>query len=279
MARVEVLKNVSINTGVKLYREDTIQPTTKCLLDFRSKWAGAAKNLPVLSVIKNLTYYENSATVEGAGTLVYLNKGLKFVEGSGKLRINLHNDQIPKFTDKKWLVQFCVKLDKYGQASSGNNQLIAFSATNGLTATDTILGIQPVAAADQLSITSLNLIAHGTLSQINLAGATEEERNKVYPKFKAGENKFLHVAVHVDVGAVNTVTRLYLNREFILERSRANASSAITTVNNHLNANSALPAHTAGTYYRYRFDDMTNSILSVDELVALDYQACLAAFA
>lgn len=285
MARVEVLKNVSINTGVKLYREDTIQPTTKCLLDFRSNWSGAAKNLPVLSVIKNLAYYDNDAQVTSGHAIdvvPYLNKGLRFNQTNARCRITLHEDQAPKFTDQNWLAQFYLSPEIYSQAGSsetvgsGNNQLFHIGQNLGQGPADCILTINPIVGSDKKTLTGLNIFGRGIAIQITRSSSATGIA--ILDALSATTIKKTHIAVSVKVGAAQTALTLIVNNTLKLTNSANNVVTTIQNTKRNLNSDSGFPAVTEGTYYRYRFDDMTNSVLSVDELVALDYQACLTAF-
>lgn len=275
MARIEILKNVSIDTGMKLQREATITDTTKAMFDFRSVWSGAAKNLNVGNTVKNLAFFDNTLSVAGSGSLTYVGKGMKFTEGAGKLRFSLPDDGVPKYTNTKWVTQFCLKIDKYSQASTGNNQLINIGSATGQTAASSNLSIVPIVGSDQISITGMNLYARGCWIQIQ--GSTAEF-SVIQAAFKANENKLLHVAVSVDVGATTTAVSMYLNGVLAITRNVANPSTSITNTNKDLNANSAFPAHTACTMFRYRFDDLTSSTATITSLVASDYAACVAAF-
>lgn len=286
MARVEVLKNVSINTGVKLYREDTIQPTTKCLLDFRSKWAGAAKNLPVLGAIKNLAYYDNGAQItstNASDVVPYLNKGLRFNQTNARCRITLHEDHAPKFTDQNWLAQFYLSPELYSQAGSsetsgsGNNQLFHIGQNIGTTPADCILTINPIVASDKKTLTGLNIFGRGVAIQITRSNGSNAAL-AILDALSATTIKKTHIAVSVKIVAAQTTLTLIVNNTLKLTNSANNVVTTIQNTKRNLNSDSSFPAVTEGTYYRYRFDDMTNSVLSVDELVALDYQACLTAF-
>lgn len=287
MARVEVLKNVSINTGVKLYREDTIQPTTKCLLDFRSKWAGAAKNLPVLSVIKNLAYYDNIAQItSGYGNDVapYLNKGLRFNQTNARCRITLHEDQAPKFTDQNWLAQFYLSPELYSQKGSSetvgspNNQLFHVGQNIGNAVEDCILTCLPVIASDRKTLTGLSLFARGVAFQFTRTGGSAETI-ALLDALSAAVGKKVHIAIAVKVGATNTDLTIIVNGTLKFTKSSANATTAITNTKRNLNTDGGFPTVTEGTYYRYRFDDLSVvGSLTISELVALDYAACLESF-
>ncbi|MCD5755276.1 hypothetical protein, partial [Klebsiella pneumoniae] len=60
----EVRKNLTLGTGVKLYRDQTIVPETRGVFDFASDWAGGNKTqYKNTDAIKNLNYIDDAIVI------------------------------------------------------------------------------------------------------------------------------------------------------------------------------------------------------------------------
>lgn len=282
MSVIQKLVGTVINTGKKLKHEDSIQASTKALFDARWGFGGGEKTLGDGGVVQSLVASPvNTATASGTGSITYTGTagnpktnggGWKFTKGDGKSRFNLSADAVPKFTDTHWFVQQYVKLDEYAQAGS-NNSIINIGSTTTSSANSNF-GIQ-VVSSDGLVVTGVNFFIRGLAFQI-ISSTTNA--TTIFEKFEAGQNKKLLIGAECIVGATQTTFKLYLDGVLSYNYAINNASTAITNSTMSWNCTASYPAHIAGTFYRYRFDDLTNSVLSVDELVALEYQACLEAF-
>ena len=60
----EVRKNLTLGSGVKLYRDQTIVPETKGVFDFASDWAGGNQaQYKNLNTLKNMNYIDDAITI------------------------------------------------------------------------------------------------------------------------------------------------------------------------------------------------------------------------
>ena len=269
MARIEKLKNVTIATGRKLYREHTIQQNTKAMLDARSVWAGAAKNVKGGDVIKDLTYNDNQFLVQNANvTLQYVANSLKFpIQAGQRARIDLPADGIPKWSDDEWVVNLWVAPEQYINADSATNCIFTIGNMGGWSFLNAMCAFNVQTAAGSLTTpTFLRFAVRGNGFDISDAESLGW--------FTASASlKPVLVSVHCKVSATQTTASIYLNNKLKANRTVNNATTPIANNMNSLNSPDVghYSTHIAGRYCRYRFDKIVSGGISASDLIALEY--------
>lgn len=269
MARIEKLKNVTIATGRKLYREHTIQQNTKAMLDARSVWAGAAKNVKGGDVIKDLTYNDNHFAVQNTNvTLQYVANSLKFpIQAGQRARIDLPADGIPKWADDEWVINLWVAPEQYVSAGSTTNCIFTIGNMGGWAFVNALCALNITTAVDSLTVpTFLRFAVRSVGFDVNDAESLS--------LFTASPSlKPVLVSIHCKVGATQTTASIYLNNKLKATRTTNNATTPIANNTNCLNSPdiSHYSTHIAGRYCRYRFDKIASGGISASDLIALEY--------
>lgn len=267
MSRTEKLEDTVIDTGVKLYRESTMLPSTKALYDFRSGWSGAAKNIAANGTVKDLCYTNNVATIKGA-TLTYVGGGLKNTVANSA-RIDFPVASAPLFADTNWLVNFWYSPESYFAGSASDNTIFQIGSFSSFDYTKAILGVR-VFSTDGINITKIGFAVRGLYYDSTDAS--------ILALFAGASNKApVLVSVHYQlIGTTHTV-KIYINGTLLMTRQATTNQPSITVTS--VSAFGTSPNWSMiGTFYRYKFDNLTLTAKSASELISTEYNTCVGVF-
>lgn len=263
MARIEILKNVTINTGKKLYREDTIQDSTKVLYDFRSKWAGAgvSSNVAANKVIKNLALRDTAMLTTKAATAVSSKGGITLTKGKSLMSATV--DNFPLWTDSNWLIQTWAKFESFGTST----MTPVFHVSGGAN------------WEYNLALASILLVsdANGAFSHMFCGGQgcqilTSESQSKSFlPNFNPTVPHLYSLKQTYDAATGRVTLSLYIDN--VLIRSNGAVKTAEQTLTYRLIASPNTDASApAGELYRYRCDLIGNTGINADDLIKNEYE-------
>lgn len=259
--RIEQLVGVTVNTGLKLYRDVSINTGTKALFDVSSAWAGGAKDAVAGAPIKSLSYEDSVATFAKAHT--YQSGGMVFAGVNGDV-FNLPDAAAPQPAEKHWMLTAWLKMSNYGAgtASSGNNQTLSFATglINDPTTAMLTLLVNPGAGALPSSI---SVYARGK-NYSGLAAALAA----IY------DNRLHQVAFELQVTADGTQQQLtvFIDAKVVYTSGYAAVAPTIPAAptNKYIGTSSAFPLTWAGKLYRVRKDDLTATTLTAAQVLAAD---------
>lgn len=266
--RIEQLIGVTIDTGVKLYRDVSINSGTKALFDVSSSWAGGKKNVVTGDQIKSLGYDDTLASFTKSHT--YQTGGMVFTGVNGDM-FSLPANASPLPGDKHWLVTQWLKINTYGLGTVGvNNQICNFSASN-LNVLGSATFTIAYTAVDGSSPSTVNLFARG--QQFNLA-------TQLAPLF---DGSLHQLAVEYELNEDKTQRKLtvYIDKEQVFSSGFGAAASTVPADPTYMyvGTHTAFPKAWTGSFYRFRKDDLTATDLTAMEVITADYSSAIGRFA
>lgn len=259
--RIEQLIGVTIDTGVKLYRDVSINPGTKALFDVSSGWAGGKKNIAAGAEIKSLSNEDSVATFAKAHT--YADGGMVFSGVNGDM-FTLPDDAAPQPSDTHWLVTVWMKMSNRGAGtvSSANNQTLSFSTTTINDATQSMLTLvcNPAAGAAPASIT------------VHARG--KNYGSLAIPLAPIYDNSLHQVAFELQLSTDGTQQQLkvYIDGVAVYTSGYAAVASTVPAAptNKYIGTSATFPLAWAGKFYRCRKDDPTATTQTVAQILAAD---------
>lgn len=259
--RIEQLIGVTIDTGVKLYRDVSINPGTKALFDVSSGWAGGKANIAAGAEIKSLSNEDSVATFAKAHT--YADGGMVFTGVNGDM-FTLPDAIAPQPSDTHWLVTVWMKMSSRGAGtvSSGNNQTLSFSTTtiNDVSKSMLTLLCNPTTDA---APSSISVFARGK-NYSGLASALAS----IY------DNELHQVAFELQLSSDGTKQQLtvYVDGVAVYTSGYAAVASTVPAAptNKYIGTSASFPLAWAGKLYRVRKDDLTATTQTVVQILATD---------
>lgn len=259
--RIEQLVGVTVNTGLKLYRDVSINPGTKALFDVSSAWAGGAKDVAAGAAIKSLSYEDSVATFAKAHS--FQGGGMVFSGVNGDV-LNLPDAAAPQPEEKHWLLTAWMKMSNYGAgtASSGNNQTLSF-ATGLINSPGTAM------------LTLLSNPGAGALP----SSVSVYARGKNYSGLAAAlapvyDNSLHQVAFELQVTADGTQQQLtvYIDAKVVYTSGYAAVATTIpaSPTNRYIGTSASFPLAWSGKLYRVRKDDLSATALTAAQVLAAD---------
>ncbi|MEA4382293.1 hypothetical protein VBQ30_10760 [Klebsiella pneumoniae] len=259
--RIEQLVGVTIDTGVKLYRDVSINAGTKALFDVSSGWAGGKKNIAAGAEIKSLSFEDSLATFAKAHN--YSDGGMVFTGVNGDT-FNLPDAAAPQPSETHWLITAWLKMSNYGAgtAASGNNQTLSFSTALINDAAQSMLTLICNPAAGAVP-TSISVHARGK----NYSGLA----STLAPIY---DNALHQVAFELQLSSDGTQQQLTVYIDGIAAYTSSYAAVAATVpaapVNKYIGTSASFPLAWAGKLYRVRKDDLTATTLTAAQILAAD---------
>ena len=261
MSKIEQLKNVVIDTGTKLYRESTMLTSTKALYDFRSGWAGAAKNITANGTVKDLCYTNNVATIKGA-TLTYVGGGLRNAVQNGA-RIDFPVASAPLFADTNWLVNIWYSPEGYFAGAASDNTIFQIGSFASFDYTKAMCAVR-VFSTDGINITKIGFAVRGLYY--------ESTDSATLALFAGATNKTpILMSVHYQLIGGTHYVRIYLNGALFMSRSTTTTVPTITPTS--VSAFGTAPNWSlTGKFYRYKLDNLLTSTNSAADIINTEYQ-------
>lgn len=259
--RIEQLIGVTVNTGLKLYRDVSINAGTKALFDVSSTWAGGAVNVVAGASIKSLSFEDSVATFSKAHN--YLTGGMVFTGINGDT-FNLPDAAAPQPAEKHWLITAWIKMSNYGAgtAASGNNQTLNFSTSLVNDAAQGMLTLLSNPGSGALP-SSISVFARGK----NYSGLATQLAS-IY------DNNLHQVAFELQVTTDGTQQQLTVYVDGVAVYTSGYAAVATTIpaapTNKYIGTSASFPLAWAGKLYRVRKDDLTATTLTAAEILAAD---------
>ncbi|HHT7529142.1 TPA: hypothetical protein ACT1UX_002042 [Raoultella planticola] len=259
--RIEQLIGVTIDTGVKLYRDVSINPGTKALFDVSSGWAGGKANIAAGAEIKSLSNEDSVATFAKAHT--YADGGMVFAGVNGD-RFNLPDNAAPQPAETHWLITTWLKMSAYGAgtAASANNQTLSFSTALINDATQSMLTLTCNPASGAVP-TSISIHARGK----NYSGLASS-LSAIY------DNNLHQVAFELQLSSDGTQQQLTVYIDGVAAYASGYAAVASTVpaapTNKYIGTSASFPLAWAGKMYRVRKDDLAAATLTAAQILAAD---------
>lgn len=259
--RIEQLLGASYDTGLKLYRDVSINAGTKALFDVSNAWAGGAKNISAEAQINSLSDEDSVASFTKDHN--YANGGMVFTGVNGDM-FTLPDAIAPQPSDTHWLVTVWMKMSSRGAGtvSSGNNQTLSFSTTTINDATKSMLTLICKPATDE-DPTSISVFARGK-NYSGLASALAS----IY------DNALHQVAFELQLSSDGTQQQLTVYVDGVAVYTSGYAAVATTVpdapTQKYIGASSVFPLSWAGKFYRCRKDDLTATTLTTAQILAAD---------
>ncbi|WP_369155899.1 hypothetical protein, partial [Klebsiella quasipneumoniae] len=255
---------VVVNTGVKNYRDVSINTGTKALFDVSSPWAGGAKNISAGAQIKSLSYEDSVASFTKAHN--YANGGMVFTGVNGDM-FTLPDAIAPQPSDTHWLVTVWMKMSNRGAgtAASGNNQTLSFSTALINDATQSMLTLlcNPSSGA---APTSISVFARGK----NYGGLASALAS-IY------DNALHQVAFELQLSSDGTQQQLKVYVDGVAVYMSGYAAVATTVpaapTQKYIGTSASFPLAWAGKFYRVRKDDLTATTLTAAQILAADFSS------
>lgn len=268
--RIEQLIGVTIDTGVKLYRDVSINSGTKALFDVSSSWAGGKKNVVTGDQIKSLGYDDTLASFTKSHT--YQTGGMVFSGVNGDM-FSLPDAAAPQPSEKHWMVTVWMKMSNYGAgtAASANNQTLNFSATALNDATQAMLTLVCTPAAGAVP-TSISVFARGK-NYSGLASAL----SPIY------DNALHQVAFELEVSSDGTQQQLkvYIDGSVVYTSGFGAVAGTIPAAptQKYIGTSASFPLAWAGKLYRVRKDDLSATTLNAQAILSSDSSSINGRFA
>ncbi len=257
MARIEILKDVVINTGHKLFREDTIRNGTKAFYDFRSKWSGAgvSSNVAANTEIKNLAEDQSVKLSTLIASSVNAKGAVNFTK-TQKI-FNPAANNFPSWGDDNWLVQGWFKLSSLTAATAAP----LFCVSNGVD-----WDYNNAIAAIYIESDSSGNYSHCLAGGLGVQLLTSKSISDQYlPNFNPFDLHLYSLHQSVDPTTNQIVMSLYIDGELVRSNT---ASRAPAKTLNHFALTSGLMS---GEFYRYRYDNLSQSNIEARELINIEY--------
>ncbi|WP_369157876.1 hypothetical protein, partial [Klebsiella quasipneumoniae] len=252
---------VVVNTGVKNYRDVSINTGTKALFDVSSPWAGGAKNISAGAQIKSLGYDDSIASFTKAHN--YSGGGMVFTGVNGDM-FTLPDAIAPQPSDTHWLVTVWMKMSNRGAgtAASGNNQTLSFSTTTINVVEQSMLTLLCNPTTDAAP-SSISVFARGK-NYSGLASALAS----IY------DNALHQVAFELQLSSDGTQQQLTVYIDGVAAYTSGYSAVATTVPNaptqKYIGVSAPFPLAWAGKFYRVRKDDMTATTQTVAQILAAD---------
>lgn len=248
MGKAEKLLGVSIDTGEKLNRFPSINIGTLGMIDVKSLWSGGAQNLPSASLLKNLCYVEDPATV-GTVPLVYdAATGGVIYDKTSRQYLKMPTGFIPTAAMKDYMHTFWLKITPGNAGNEGfNNVIVGIAATSYASTATKLLHLFPTITSGV--ITALTVSVRGVnYSILTYLGALVD-----------GGLHCLSVRYVESSDGTQQKGMIYLDGALVYEGTFvtkiAYPTAAITY--NGVGSDRADAAAFAGKFYRARMDDLT----------------------
>lgn len=264
MGKAEKLIGVSISTGEKLNRFPSINSGTLGLIDVKSIWSGGAQNLPSASLLKNLCYVDDPATV-GTVSLVYdATTGGVTYDKTSRQYFKMPLGFIPTSTMNDYMHTFWLKVTPSNSGSEGfNNVIVGIAATSYASTATKILHIFPTITSGV--ITALTVTVRGVNYSIltYLSGLLD------------GNIHCLSVRYVSSSDGTQQKGMVYLDGVLVYEGTFvtkiAYPTAAITYYG--VGSDRADAAGFAGKFYRARMDDLTLTDKTATTVIAEEMAA------
>lgn len=265
--RVEQLIGVTINTGLKYYRDKSINAGTRSLFDVSSAWAGGAANIAANATIKDLTYNANTARFSLAKTYNATNKGVVFsgVKNDG---FDLDEAGCMKVSDTHWLFTAWLKVTKAGSLSTFNNQLLHFSTAEVNGYPNALLSIVPTTDA----------AGQPTKIELAVRGKNYVPTANLLPLFDGNLHQF---AVECEFSADGTqhTIRVYIDKVQVYTTTGALATTPPgEPTTRRIGTSNPFPLAWTGLFYRARVDDLSIAGGTAVDVLTADYASARSRF-
>lgn len=259
MSKAERLLLASIPTSERLYHYPSINPGTLGLVDMKSVWSGAAKNLAVGATIKNLCYVTDPATV-GAVALTYdaTAGGMTFV-GTGLEAVKMPIAFIPTSAMTHYMHTYWLKVTPTNAGANGfSNATLGIGVGYG-TAANSLLQLTPTTSSG--TATGVSLTVHGVTLTVNAILPLYDGNIHQFAVEYIRSSDGTQFMFNVYIDGVNIYTSIYRN---------VVAYPAGTINVNSVGCQSTYTRTYAGKFYRARMDDLTLTTKSALTILAED---------
>ena len=262
--KIEQLTGVIVNTGVKLYRDASINKGTRALFDASSAWAGGAADLAAEGQIKSLTFENSVASV--VQSHAYQGGGLAW-PGVAASRLLLPENAAPQPQDKHWLFTLWVKITAPG-SNSFNNQLLSIAGGAVNTASYQMLAVIPTASADAVTNIEVRIRAKNYVVTAPLA-----------PLYDGGLHQ---LGFEMEISEDGTQQRVFMYLDAVQVYSSGWAAVAgtapVVPTTRFIGTSPSFPTSWKGAFYRTRLDDLTVAGASAAEILDDDYDSSRSRF-
>lgn len=261
--KIEQLTGVTVNTGVKLYRDASINKGTRALFDVSSAWAGGAADVAAGGQIKSLTFEDSVASL--VQPHAYQGGGLVW-PGVGASRFMLPENAAPQPDDRHWLFTLWVKINSPG-GNSFNNQLMSIAGGAVNTTSYQMLSVIPTASAGAMTQVEVRIRAKNYVVSTPLASLYDGEVHQAGFELEISEDGTQQrVFMYLDAALVYT------------SGWAAVATAPVAPDNRFIGTSPSFPMSWKGAFYRTRLDDLTLSGVTAAEILADDYASSRSRF-
>ncbi|MEV9625349.1 hypothetical protein ACMAV9_13140 [Klebsiella pneumoniae] len=264
--RIEILKDVVYDTGLKHYRDISINKGTRSVFDVSNTWAGGAGDIGQGAIIKDLTFnnYEGS-----------FNKAKKFKNG-GMIFTGVGNDgfdfeqrSIMSSQDKHWMMTVWLKITSAGAVNSFNNQTLHFATTGLNDGNQSLLSLVP----------TTNASGNVTTVELRVRGKNYVVTSQVMPLYDGNVHQ-LSVECSVSQDGATQRVIIFIDKVKVYDSGNSAVATALPgepTVR-RVGTSASLPLAWGGSFYRARVDDLAVSGLLAEEVITADYESAHARF-
>jgi len=257
--RIEQLVGVNIDTGVKMYRDKSINKGTTALFDVSNGWSGGAKDLLAGATINDLTFNNAQATFNKPKS--YANGGMTFA-GVAADMFNMPVIATPQPGELHWMMTVWVKVVTPG-GNSFNNQLMSFSTVANNSTLATMLAVVPTVTSGAV-----------TLIELRVRGKSYTVTSQLSPLYNGSLHQF---SVECEMSSDSTQQRIfvYLDKELVYSSGWAAPASTVpgAPTNRYIGTSASFPMTWGGSFYRVRKDNLLTSGLSALEVIKSDYDS------
>ncbi|WP_413724639.1 hypothetical protein [Sodalis sp. RH16] len=261
MGRIEQLIGVTANTGIKLYRDVSINSGTQALFDVSSAWAGGAVGVAAGASIKSLSFENSVATFAKPHT--YANGGMVFAGVQGDT-FDLPDVAAPQPGDTHWMITAWLKIANFGvgTAGNGNNQTLSFSTVANNLATSAMLTLVPSPVAGATP-TSISLFVRG-----KNYGGLASQLGQLYN----GNLHQLSIEFQLSSDGTQQQVTVYIDGSVVYASGYGSVAATVPSAptSKYIGASSTFLMAWSGAFYRYRKDDMTMSTLTASQILSAD---------
>lgn len=256
--RIEQLTGVTVDTGVKLYRDKSINKGTRAIFDMSSQWSGGKASNAAGAVIKSLSYENSTGVLSLAHE--YANGGMTWA-GVKSDQFQLPSQFVPALSDKHWLFTVWLKITNGGVSGSNNQTLNIGPAYNSLF---TYLRLLPTCDASGAA----------TTIEVRCLSKNYVVTSALMPLYNGDVHQF---AVECQVSEDGTQQKviMWLDKVSVYDsgfQATANTMPSDSS-QRYIGTSTSLTRSFAGSFYRTRFDDLVASGLSASSVLTADYSS------
>lgn len=258
MAKIEQLIGVTVENGEKFYRDKSMNAGTRALFDLSVKWPGGGVDVAAGSQFKSLGYENSIASVNKAH--VYQDGGLVWAGVAGD-QFLLPSEFLPLETDASWLYTFWMKVSNAG-STGFNNQLFHIGGAYNATANVIVSLVPTVDAAGAVTNLELKVMGQRVVVTTQLAALTDGSTRQIGVGFSKSED------------GTTFKIKAWLDTELVYESAYLSllAFSADTS-QRFIGTSSSLPKSFTGSVSRARFDVISASGPTPEEILKADYDS------